>query len=487
MGRASQPLGRPASVPLLAGRAESEGRARAITATTVTAAAFCAVLLGALAAYSPVAALGVVVIVGYGALVLRNLPTALALWIPLIFFEGLSGLSYIPEATGLLLALGWVIALARSRTSSLGGRVAPIVLAPLAALVLWITASLLWAQAPEESIGALVRVYSVVFLFVMLVNRVTSRRALMWLIGAFVVGAALSVVYGLLTGLSEAPGAVGDDATVAQGRLQGGVGDPNFLAASLISAAALVGAIGVARRVRVQFRALLVLAGAVMPIGVLSTGSRGGVLAAIAAVVLTLLILRGYRRRALALVAISLVVVAGYASFSPIAPLDRFTQADSSGGSGRLDLWTVGWRMAADYPWLGVGIANFQPRAHEYAREPGALTRVNYISETVQEVHNLYLQVATETGVPGVLLLLAFVSGCVRCTWRAAERFRASGEHRMATFARLLLIAQVSMLAADTFLSALVDKRLWIILALGPILANIAAREASPATSTAAV
>jgi len=251
----------------------------------VTAAAFCAVLLRALAAYSPVAALGVVVIVGYGALVLRNLPTALALWIPLIFFEGLSGLSYIPEATGLLLALGWVIALARSRTSSLGGRVAPIVLAPLAALVLWITASLLWAQAPEESIGALVRVYSVVFLFVMLVNRVTSRHALMWLIGAFVVGAALSVVYGLLTGLSEAPGAVGDDATVAQGRLQGGVGDPNFLAASLISAAALVGAIGVARRVRVQFRALLVLAGAVMPIGVLSTGSRGGVLAAIAAVV----------------------------------------------------------------------------------------------------------------------------------------------------------------------------------------------------------
>jgi putative inorganic carbon (HCO3(-)) transporter len=157
-----------------------------------------------------------------------------------------------------------------------------------------------------------------------------------------------------------------------------------------------------------------------------------------------------------------------------------------SGGSGRADLWTVGWRMTADHPGLGVGVANFKLRAREYTREPGELTHVNYISEVARQVHNLYLQLTTETGLPGLLLFLAFVGACLRCTWRAAQRFRSSGQHRMDTCARLVLIAQVSMLAADVFLSAIVDKRLWIILALGPILANIAAREAVPLTSTAA-
>jgi hypothetical protein len=41
------------------------------------------------------------------------------------------------------------------------------------------------------------------------------------------------------------------------------------------------------------------------------------------------------------------------------------------------------------------------------------------------------------------------------------------------------------MLAADFFLSAFVDKRLWVILALGPILANIATREAASPPSPA--
>ncbi len=264
------------------------------------------------------------------------------------------------------------------------------------------------------------------------------------------------------------------------------MGDPNFLAASLISGAALVGAISVAKRARPLFRVPLILAGVILPIGVLSTGSRGGVLAAIAAFLLTLVILRGYRARALVLVVIGMIGLVGYASFSPVAPLARFTDFQSSGGSGREDLWTIGWRMTVDHPWLGVGVANFVPRASEYVREPGELTRVNYISELGREVHNLYLQMTTEAGLLALLLLLAFVGACLMCTWRAAERFRLSGDRRMDTFARFVLIAQVSMLMADMFLSALVDKRLWIILALGPILANIAAREAEPPPSTAA-
>ena len=51
----------------------------------------------------------------------------------------------------------------------------------------------------------------------------------------------------------------------------------------------------------------------------------------------------------------------------------------------------------------------------------------------------------------------------------------------MATVARLVIVAQISMLAADFFLSAVVDKRLWIMLALGPIMENLAKRDHSAA------
>jgi O-antigen ligase len=453
----------------------------------VAAAGLAALVLGALVAYSPVMAIAAALAIGYVGLVVRNLPLALALWVPLIFFEGQSGMGYLPEAAGLLLALGWLGVLARSRTSGeRGGRMPALVLAPLAALTLLATASLLWAQDPKEALPFLVRFYSVVVVFAILVNCVTSRRALVWILVAFAFGAALSVVYGILTGLS-APTAdtAADTATVAKGgRLQGGVGDPNFLAAALISAAALVGAIAMAKRARFGVRMMLLVAGIIMPIGVLSTGSRGGIAAAVAAILLTLVFLRGYRRRVAALVLVGIIAVTGYAMVSPVAPLERL-ELFGDRGSGREDLWTVGWRMTEDYPLLGVGFANFTVRAKEYAREPGSLTRVSYISEQGQEVHNLYLQATTELGFAGLGLLLVFVFACIRSTWQAERRFRRSAQRRMATFARLVIIAQVSMLAADFFLSALVDKRLWVILALGPILATIAAREAASQPATA--
>jgi hypothetical protein len=486
MDGASQPLARLRSLPQLPGYSGQDRRKRVLAVAAVVGAALVAVVLGALAAYSPVIALGAAMAIAYVVLVVRDFQVALALWVPLIFFEGLAGMQDLPEATGALLVLGWLGTLVRSWTSSgeLGERIPGPVVVSLAALVLWATASLMWAEVPDAALSVLIRLYLVVLFFVMLVNSVGSRRVLIWILGAFVLGAAISVVYGVATGLNDTGDAVADTATVAKGgRLQGGVGDPNFLAAALISGAAMAGAIAMGKRARPGLRALLLLAGVILPIGVLSTGSRGRILAAVCAILLTLFILRGYRRRVLTLLVLGIVAVSVYAVVSPVAPLDRFTEIE--GGSGREDLWTVGWRMTVDHSEVGVGLGNFTERAHEYTREPGALTRVNYITEIGQEVHNLYLEMTTELGVIGLVLLLAFVVACLRCTWQAERRFRRLGDRRMVTFARLLIIAQVSMLAADFFLSAFVDKRLWVILALGPILANIATREAASPPSPA--
>jgi hypothetical protein len=56
----------------------------------------------------------------------------------------------------------------------------------------------------------------------------------------------------------------------------------------------------------------------------------------------------------------------------------------------------------------------------------------------------------------------------------AAGRFERSGELRLATESRAVLVAIIAALAASIFLSNGFDRRTWILLALAPVLLGIA-------------
>jgi putative inorganic carbon (hco3(-)) transporter len=166
----------------------------------------------------------------------------------------------------------------------------------------------------------------------------------------------------------------------------------------------------------------------------------------------------------------------GYFSFAvPDAARERVTTLGS--GTGRTDLWTVAERMISDKPVTGVGAGNFRTSSIHYLLvEPGLIRRDDFIVERPQVAHNMYLNVAAELGLPGVLLFGALLLGCVACAFRAAGEFRRRGDPAMEACARAVVLALVGLLVADAFASDQLAKELWLLLGLGPALLGLARR-----------
>ena len=80
----------------------------------------------------------------------------------------------------------------------------------------------------------------------------------------------------------------------------------------------------------------------------------------------------------------------------------------------RRQLWIAAARMAADHPWLGLGAGNFRQHYGAYLGLATWDRRVH--------ANNLYLEVLTGTGVPGLLALLwlaAAIGGAANRAWHA--------------------------------------------------------------------
>ena len=75
--------------------------------------------------------------------------------------------------------------------------------------------------------------------------------------------------------------------------------------------------------------------------------------------------------------AVASVCLIYFSLFAALPARERVT--DLSGGTGRTDLWTVGWRMVQDRPLLGVGVGNFQNASIHYLLRPGAIQRDDLI------------------------------------------------------------------------------------------------------------
>jgi O-antigen ligase len=174
-------------------------------------------------------------------------------------------------------------------------------------------------------------------------------------------------------------------------------------------------------------------------------------------------------------VVVAVCTVVFYLAFVPAASRDRLTAGD--GGTGRTDIWTVGWRMVEAHPLLGVGAGNFQTASIHYVLRPGSLPRDDLIVERRLVAHNTYLHVLAELGVVGLALFLAIVVFSLRSALLAARHFARRGNLGMELLSRALLVSLVGILAADFFVSGQFSKQLWLLIALGPALLGVAQRE----------
>jgi O-antigen ligase len=441
------------------------------------AAAAAGALVGIVLAASIPLGLGLVAIAGFALIVGLSLPVALSIAVAVLFVRYLSVVSVGPTVMALLLLLGWAATL-RTRREQLEQLVSQHrgLLNIGLGLLLWLSLSVLWASDPANGLSEAWPWYLTAIVFLIVATTVrTPQHAVMIAVG-FVAGAAASVAIGLAGGgLTSSADAI-DRATATEGRLRGGGGDPNFLAAGLVPAAVLAGALVAGTR-RLTARVALVAAIALLAVGLAATQSRAGLLAAGLAGLATLIVQRG-RARLYAVALIALVVGVGAIWFTANPDAWQRVSSFDDGGNGRSDLWLVARRMSADHPLTGVGIGDFRVRSDEYVREPGSLEYVRLIAERPHVVHNTYLQVLVETGAVGLALFVAAVMGCMAAAWRASRLFDDARERRAAALARGVVLAQLAMLGAGFFISYQTDLRMWVLLALGPALLAIARKPA---------
>jgi O-antigen ligase len=441
----------------------------------VVAGLLAAVLVGALLAKS--VGLGIAVVLGlvYAPVVLVDLSLGVALWVPLVFVERVPAAGRGPAAVGIMVALAWLTTLP-ARREAVGAvlrRHAGLIFL-LVLLLVWVSASVIWSVDPGATAGTFAFWWIAAAIFVIVATSLTEPRHVVIVCIAFVVGALVSVVAGLIPGTPVSSDVAG---TAEASRLVGSYGDPNFLAAGLVPAMALTAGLAAVIR-QPRWRAVLLACAAVLAIGLIATGSRGGLVAAGVAGVGALLVARGQRLSIVAIVATVALIGGLWVATTSSSSLDRIR--DFGTGTGRVDLWTIAIRMGDAQPVNGVGLGGFPEASSKYLRRPGRLQSGQLASKLVldkpHEAHNTYLQMFAETGIVGLALLVAVIAAVFRATWMAARAFERSSRPHFAALAWSVLIAQVAALIASGFISNPYDKRTWILLALGPALLTIASR-----------
>jgi O-antigen ligase len=175
--------------------------------------------------------------------------------------------------------------------------------------------------------------------------------------------------------------------------------------------------------------------------------------------------------------ALVLATVAVAFALNPAA-WERITMDDTR-GSGRVDIWTVAWSIFRDNPVTGVGVNNFGRVAPEYVRDVGPLENVQLVVKTPdRKVHNSFLELLSENGIPALVMFLAIAVACMRASLRAAKEFTARGQRELTALSHGLFLATTGLLASYFFMSPAVDRRLWILFGLSLAALEIAQRNA---------
>jgi O-antigen ligase len=420
-----------------------------------------AAALGLLAGVEPALAVVMALGLAFVGLLMTNLTIGLSLFAFVSFLEVLpagSGVS-VTKAAGLLLALSWVATVAvRDQGKRQFFSAHPIATYALTLLLVWAALSAIWAESAGAAVAAASRLGLNFLLLPIVYTAVRERRHVVWVMVAFVAGAAASAAYGLLAGSPA------DE----EGRLSGAVSDPNDLAAVLVAGVVLSATLAMVLKPPLLRLGAAVAAG-FCAVSIFFTLSRGGLVALGLALIASLFVAGRWRARAMTVTAVAVLgTLAYFAAFAPLEARERVTVIE--GGSGRSDIWTVGWRMVEDKPVGGVGAGNFEVSSIHYLLEPGAILRDEFIVDKPKVAHNTYLQVVAELGLVGLALFCSILAFSLACAIRAARRFTRAGDVSMELLSRGLIVAVIGILVADIFISAHFSNQLWLLLGLGPSL-----------------
>jgi putative inorganic carbon (HCO3(-)) transporter len=176
------------------------------------------------------------------------------------------------------------------------------------------------------------------------------------------------------------------------------------------------------RELRWFERILTVVAALTMLSALVLTKSRGGLMA-LGALLVVLIVLR-WR---LGWLAVPVAALAGGLAIWRIGwgkVVDALTATQTLGGlDGRLEVWSRALYMTQDFPFTGIGMGTFRQVANVlypfFLAGPDA---------DIPHAHNLFLQVAVDLGLPGLVAWLAIFLLVCWSAWRVYRRGWAVGQ-----------------------------------------------------------
>jgi len=230
-------------------------------------------------------------------------------------------------------------------------------------------------------------------------------------------------------------------------------------------------------------------------VGVVLTYSRGGILT-LALLVFLLLVLGHLRWRHVLIVGILSVVLAvivapgllgRLSSMGSVPALlsDRKTVQTDGAVRGRLTEMLAALNVFLDHPVVGVGPGQFTPYySMDYMSDPEvAFRRIN----RPRRAHNLYLEVAAETGILGLVSFLAVAGLALVQLWRVRRRWQFEAPE-YAHLATAFWLSVVAYLGTGFFLQLAYQRYYWLLLGLaGASVRALALPPAAPAVPRAVV
>ena len=217
-------------------------------------------------------------------------------------------------------------------------------------------------------------------------------------------------------------------------------------------------------------RLLFITATVLMGAAIVVSGSRGGLVALIAEILVLALITVGAERKSLGLkvaLAVGLIaaVVGGAFFIGGETSLTRIaeTQSATATKQDRSQIWSVSVRMIQYGMPFGVGLGAFGT-AYTQFDESGGLERV-------EQAHNDHLQVLTDAGLPGAAIGIAFLIIVVRSGRRALSSedqfLRAVGAGALGGIAAVLIHSAFDFVLHTTAVALLFLFLLALLVAAG--------------------
>jgi O-antigen ligase len=372
----------------------------------------------------------------------------------------------IPAAT-LLVLLAPVV----ERPRATGGDGARLVLM----LVAWAVFCWTLSDHKSEGLSYLIKFATALgpaLCLLIVADRPWHLHAVAWSMIAAGILSALIVLVEHKTGtriLSTAPAAVTADFDGVARSAGASDQNPTTAAQCLMTGAAL--ALGLLFSGEKRWRIVLLGAVAVGAVALVFMSARSAILGFGAGGGIALLSLRRHKAFPLILVAAGIVGVVGL-WFAPPTLWERFAAIGDFGKDQtlfrRITYLRIGADLIGQSPVWGIGPGNFPQHymLYEYRYMPGRIL-------FPRELHNTYLDTATEYGLVGFAIFALLLTHCVLALRRAMA---GSDELRRIAFA--VLVALVALLVACFFMPHKDLRYLWLILAMAIQCGRLRAGEA---------